>query len=84
MPLSQRHGSVMDFVCASSQYFCAFLMFSESIVRLHGHSHRKCRVSSILWLHLGHIGLCSGLDSWSLYAVQMAPVRIVSSVHLKA
>ena len=64
--------------------FVCVLMFSESSVRLHGHSHKRCRVSSILWLHLGHIGLCSGLDSCSLYAVQMAPVRIVSSVHLNA
>ena len=38
-----------------------------------------------MWrLHLGHIGSCSGLDSWSLKAVQIAPVRIVSRVHLKA
>ena len=29
-------------------------------------------------------GTCSGLDSCSLNAVQIAPVRIVSSVHLKA
>ena len=59
-------------------------MFSDSSVRLTGHVHRRCKVSSMLWLHLGHNGLCSGLDSWNLNAVQRAPVRIVSSVHFKA
>ena len=84
MPLSHRQGSEKNLVRASSWIFWVFLMFSDSIVALHGHCHRRCRESSILWLHLNHIGSCSGLDSCILYAVQMAPVRIVSSVHLNA
>ena len=59
-------------------------MFSDSIVSLHGHCQKRCMESSMLWLHLGHIGSCSELDSCILYAVQTAPVSIVSSVHLYA